>query len=41
MPSEPMLSANAGVAGLICCIYDAALDARRWSDFLAQFCLSF
>ena len=41
MPTERVLGDNAGVAGLIRCIYDAALDARRWSDFLARFCVTF
>lgn len=41
MPTERVLGDNAGVAGLIRCIYDAALDARRSSDFLARFCVTF
>ncbi|MDR2334181.1 MAG: helix-turn-helix transcriptional regulator [Burkholderiaceae bacterium] len=29
------------LGGLICCIYDAALDASRWQEFLARFVVEF
>ncbi len=30
-----------GMSGLICSIYDAALDAPRWQEFLARFAVEF